>query len=342
MQPYPGTAQARDRFVLDRRPSRQTHDPFQSHGVLVDEEPSTDGTTVHVVTIFLTGRECPWRCVMCDLWRYTIATDTPKGALPTQIAAARQLLTEQYPRTAIRQLKLYNAGSFFDPRAVPDEDVEAIARGLEGLPGVIVESHPSLVGERTRRFLDALHRVRPAPTLEVAMGLETGHPEALERLNKHMTKDGFLAAAGRLASLGAGLRVFLLVSPPFVAKDEQDEWLVRSLDLAVRAGASVVSLIPTRPGNGALEALAEMGSFQPPRLHDLERSHALALDHAPQSTRVLADLWDLDRFADCLSCRDARRRRLLAANLEQRPQPPVPCTSCGGTAAIASARHRSA
>ena len=87
------------------------------------------------------------------------------------------------------------------------------------------------------------------------MGLETAHPEALERLHKHMTVEEFAAAANRLKDRGVSLRVFLLISPPFVPFVDQDDSLLASIDVAFSCGASVVSLIPTRTGNGALEAL---------------------------------------------------------------------------------------
>jgi hypothetical protein len=41
--------------------------------------------------------------------------------------------------------------------------------------------------------------------------------------------------------------------------------MMRSIDVAFGSGASVVSLIPTRTGNGAIDAL-EVHEFAPPRL----------------------------------------------------------------------------
>ena len=75
---YPIGRAARDRFVLERRGPRPPHDPWRHQGLIVEDE--RDGATaasLDVATVFLTGRECPWRCVMCDLWRHTTATDTP-------------------------------------------------------------------------------------------------------------------------------------------------------------------------------------------------------------------------------------------------------------------------
>jgi radical SAM enzyme (TIGR01210 family) len=328
---YPTTGAARDRFVLERRGPRTPHDVWRHQNLIVEDERTAEGPIARVATIFLTGRECPWRCVMCDLWQYTITTDTPFGAIPSQIASARRALEQQ--RESVTQIKLYNAGSFFDPRAVPEDDYHDVALQLAGLGRVIVESHPALIGSRVDRFLEALdpHRSTsggPA-RLEIAMGLETASPGALERLHKRMTVDEFAAAAEALKSRGVALRVFLLVSPPFVPPDEQDAWLLRSVDVAFSSGATVVALVPTRPGNGALDALAADGDFRPPRLEDIERSLELAQARHHDRGRIFVDLWDLERFARCPHCLEARRRRLHAMNLEQRLLPPPSCPHCG-------------
>jgi radical SAM enzyme (TIGR01210 family) len=333
--PYPTSGAARDDFVIGRRPSRLVRDPWQLQGVVVENELGAGGLIERTGTVFLTGRECPWRCVMCDLWQHTIEGDTPPGALPAQIAAARQRLQMESPPITV--IKLYNAGSFFDPRAVPEGDYDAIAHGVEGFSRVVVESHPALIGERVDRFLDALdaHR-RPAGMrahLEVAMGLETAHPRALERLHKRMTMDDFVSAADRLTRRGVAVRAFLLIAPPFIPREEQERWLLRSIALAFDCGASVVSLIPTRGGNGALEALSADGLFEPPTLDEVERSvdaaHLWRQAHVSareSGVRIFVDLWDLERLATCPACFDARRDRLHTMNLEQRVLPRAVCS----------------
>ena len=150
------------------------------------------------------------------------------------------------------------------------------------------------------------------------MGLETAHPGALARLNKGCTLDDFAAAARALAAHGVGLRVFLLVHPPFVPHEDRTPWLLRSIDAAIDAGASMIALIPTRGDTGAMEALTTEGLFAPPSLATLEDAAAQAIRHAAGRARVLADLWDLAAFATCPACLDARRARLLRLNLEQR------------------------
>lgn len=330
---YPDGHAARDKFVVERRGARPAHDPWRAQGLVFEDELTRGGSTAQVATLFLTGRECPWRCAMCDLWTHTTTTDTPRGSIAAQVAAAAEEIALSSRRTT--HIKLYNAGSFFDPRAVPETDYDTIAAHLFSFERIIVESHPLLVGGRTVRFRDALNRhaaidaMRPA--LEVAMGLETANPEALDKLNKRMTLDDFASASDRLLGLGLALRVFVLVSPPFIAHDDQDEWLMRSVDFAVDCGASVVSLIPARGGNGTMETLASDGLFAGPSLSDLERSLALGLESSrirATGTRVFADLWDLDRFSACAHCLQARRTRLRAMNLAQHHLPDIVCLHC--------------
>src|SRR5438105_6568233 len=150
IDPYPQRLAERDRWVISRRPARNSLDPRRPYAFFVEDERDTAGKIVRVATIFLTNRECPWKCVMCDLWRNTLAEPVPIGAIPAQIEYALERLPPA------DQVKLYNSGSFFDPGAIPPEDSTAIARQVHGFRRVIVECHPALVTDRCLRFRDKL------------------------------------------------------------------------------------------------------------------------------------------------------------------------------------------
>lgn len=279
-------------------------------------EPDADGRPVPVGTVFLTGRECPWRCVFCDLWKHTIPERTPRGAIPAQLDAALPRLR------GARWVKLYNAGSFFDTSAVPPDDLPAIASRARSFERVIVECHPSLVRDGAARFRDLLG----GPNLEVAMGLETVHPEVLPRLGKRMTLSSFARAASLLSKEAIALRAFVLVGLPLLPAAEAAEWAVRSASFAFDQGATVVSLIPVRGGDSRLDGPERQGRFTPPSLGTLEAAveDGVRLGRG----RVLADLWDLAAFSTCPACFPARQARLLALNLSQAVPPPVACASC--------------
>jgi radical SAM enzyme (TIGR01210 family) len=312
---YPELPADRDRWILARRPDRESLDPRRPYAFFVEGECSKGGTVLPVSTVFLTNRECPWRCVMCDLWRNTLTEDVPLGAIPTQIDYALARLLKA------RQIKLYNAGSFFDRRAIPMEDFPAIADRVNSFERVIVESHPALIGESSLRFRDLLK----AP-LEVAMGLETVHPEILPRLNKRMSLPQFADAADFLRNHEMDLRVFVLVKPPFMAEEEAFDWAARSIDFAFDCGATAVTLIPTRGGNGAMDDLAGNGEFSPPSMATLERAFVYGL--GLERGRVFVDLWNMHPNESCPHCYNRRVERLQAMNLRQIILPPAPCRAC--------------
>ncbi len=313
---YPQSAAARDQWILDRRPARETVSASQPYACFVEEECGPDGRVEPVATIFLTNRECPFRCTMCDLWRNTLTESVPLGAIPAQIDFALQQLS------AARVVKLYNSGSFFDPRAIPPNDYAAIADRIQHFDRVIVECHPGFVNERCLEFRSLL-----SGRLEIAIGLETAHPETLEKLNKRMTLQQFSAAATFLRSHDIDLRVFILVQPPFMRPDEALHWASRSLDLAFDCGATAATLIPTRGGNGAMEALAASGNFTTPSLSLLEDAAAYGL--ARKRGRVFTDLWNIQPEVECAHCFRSRLQRLREMNLHQSLTPVVRCKMCG-------------
>jgi radical SAM enzyme (TIGR01210 family) len=315
---YPATNLERDKWVLERRPARETLDPQKPYLFFVEQELSASGEILPVATIFLTNRECPWHCVMCDLWRNTLTSSVPPGAIPAQIDFA----LSQLP--AARVLKLYNSGSFFDSRAIPVEDHPAIAARADNFECLIVETHPALVDDHCLRF-----RERLKCRFEIAMGLETVHPDVLPKLNKRMTLDQFATAATFLRAHDIDLRVFVLVRPPFMQPHEAVLWAQRSVDFAFDCGATAVTLIPTRGGNGAMEVLAGNHQFSPPRLETLEASFSYGL--GLKRGRVFADLWDADKIVACPVCRSRRIARLGQMNLSQINPAPVRCQSCAPT-----------
>lgn len=316
MSTYPEIAADRDRWILSRRSPRPLLNSREPVAFFAEDEYSAAGIVEPVATIFLTNRECPFRCVMCDLWRNTLSDSVSSGAIPAQIDFALDRLP------SARVIKLYNSGSFLDPRAIPAEDYAAIAELLQAFDRVIVESHPAFVGPRCVEFRNLL-----AGKLEIAMGLETAHPAVLDKLNKRMTLEQFAAAGSFLQANGMDLRVFILVQPPFMKPEEALQWAQRSLDFAFNCGATAATLLPTRGGNGAMEALAEAGEFARPSLATLEE--ALTYGLSLRRGRVFADLWDLRTDDEVNCCFRPRIERLRQMNLRQQVANEVTCDVCG-------------
>lgn len=299
--------------VEQYRPEKQQMDPMLPYLSLNERELQADGSLKSVNTIFLTNRECPFKCVMCDLWRHTLDEPTPKGAIPNQIKIALSKL----PNAEV--VKLYNSGNFFDGKAIPREDYQEIAELLEGYDHVIVENHPKLIGPFISRFKNMLRG-----SFEIAMGLETIHPIAMPKLNKQITKKNFERAVLYLNEQEIASRAFILLNPPFITDStENRKWCIRSVKFAFESGVSSCTIIPTREGNGMMEKLRESGNYTPPNLTEIENvfDEALKLKRG----RVFCDVWDLQLFTDCDICYPLRKQRLEQMNLTQEIQPRFKC-----------------
>lgn len=303
-----------DRRIRDLRPPKSPVDPFTAQGSLFEDERRPNGAIERALTVFLTGAECSFTCSFCDLWKLTIDGPTPRGALTTQLAKAIDGVTAD-------RLKLYNASNFFDNNSVPAEDLPAVAKLASGFNALTVESHASTIGKRALDFAEGLDA-----RLEVAVGLETIHSAALDQLNKRLDIARFDRAALLLRDNDIDLRVFVLLGAPFIPTNESIEWTVRTVEHAAKSGASVVSIIPVRGGNGEMERLEQIGEFTPPRLCQLEQTLDECLRY--KETVVTADLWDLSRLSRCEHCFNQRVERLKRTNLTGLIEPRIHCDFC--------------
>jgi radical SAM enzyme (TIGR01210 family) len=302
-----------DKWILSQRGEKNKVDPYKPYGWIVEKERLNSGEIEEVGTIFLTNSECPFHCLMCDLWKNTTNTPAPSGAIPDQI----RLALGQMP--AIRHLKLYNSGSFFDPRAIPPEDYSAIAAILDGFETVIVESHPQFIGKRTLDLSDKLHG-----RLQVALGLETVNPSILNLLNKKMDLKAFEKSISFLSQNNILSRAFILLKSPFLTEEEAIYWAERSLDFAFSTGVECCTIIPVRQGNGAMDELLKKGYFQLPEIHSLEQ--VLEYGIHLNAGRVFADTWDLELFSKCVKCFDSRLKRIESMNLSQKILKQIRCS----------------
>ncbi len=302
-----------DRWILSKRGNKNAVNPRKPYAWLVEKERSSSGIIEDTAIIFLTNRECSFHCLMCDLWKNTTDVSIPAGAIPEQIEWALKQMPEA------RNLKLYNSGSFFDERAIPEEDYKSIASLVRNFETVIVESHPRLINEKCLIFRDMLK-----PDLQIALGLETVHTEVLRKLNKQMTLDDFRNSVSFLAQHGILSRAFILLRPPFLSESEGIFWAERSIDFAFSAGVECCTVIPVRAGNGAMDLLMEKNYFAQPDIRSLET--VLEYGIRLNSGRVFADVWDLGMFSSCMKCIDKRTNRLITMNQNQKIASPVRCT----------------
>jgi len=298
--------------ILAARPARNVVDPNVPYAFLVEPEYTTAGQLEEVATIFLTNRECPFRCLMCDLWQNTTTETVPVGAIPRQIDFALERLP------AASHIKLYNSGNFFDKRAIPPADHAALSQRLQPFRTVIVENHPRFCTDVCVDFSTQIDG-----QLEIAIGLETVHPQVLQRLNKQMTLGDFERAVQFLRGNDIQVRAFILLRPPYLSEPEGIDWALRSLEFAFALGVGCCAVIPTRAGNGIMQQLEADSMFTPPSLRSLE--HVTETGLRMNAGRVFADLWDIEKLIACSDCGSERIQRIHEMNLTQQVPPALAC-----------------
>ena len=246
----------------------------KANGVFTEQELTRRGVMEDHNIILTTNKECPFKCVMCDLWKNTLDERVEDGMVAKQVKDALSDLP------FAKHLKLYNAGSFFDRQSIPKQDTFDIADIIEEYETLIVEAHPKLIGTPCFDFSQYLH-----PQLDVAMGLETVDPNVLPRLNKGMTLDDFERATVDMLEHDIFVRAFILLRTPWQTEEEGIYWAKESIDFAQAIGVECCTIIPLRhnPRN-------ESADFEPPRLESLEEVVEYGLSR--NKGRVFGDSWD--------------------------------------------------
>ena len=318
--PYPDTPSQRTQWIRKLRKEIVRPSEASQPAILLETEPDENGHPIQTGTIFLINRECPWTCVMCDLWQHTTVKPLPIGHVPRQIEQAIAQLKAKAVEP-IRHIKLYNSGSFFDAGAIPLEDYASITSLLNEFDRVVVECHPKLIGTHTLEFATMLQS-----KLEIAMGLETASDDILQRLNKRFMLSDYEDACALLIEHSIDHRAFVMIQPPFVHPDQTQELCLESVRTAFDYGAACVAMIPTRITTGAMNVLKESGNLHPLSLEQVESCFdaALALKHG----RVWLDLWDLKHLQTCPTCFERRKNRIETMNATQSILPKTTCTSC--------------
>ena len=250
-------------------------DASKAYGVFSEPELTRSGHIENHNIILTTNKECPFKCVMCDLWKNTLDTRVAKGKITQQVFDA----LNQLPKA--KHLKLYNAGSFFDRQSIPKQDTFDIADGLHAqeYETLIVEAHPKLIGTPCFEFAEYLQM-----QLDVAMGLETVDPNVLPKLNKNMTLDDFERATTKMLNHGIYVRAFILLRTPWQTVEEGIYWAKESIDFAQRIGVECCTVIPLRENDRFDEP------FEPSPPGTLKEVVAYGL--AKNKGRVFGDMWD--------------------------------------------------
>jgi archaeosine synthase beta-subunit len=272
------------------------------HSLIEVERIGRDQVTTQ--TVFLTGRECPLACTMCDLWKHTLTMPTAVGSIPQQIQDAIE------GKANTQWLKLYNASNFFDPLAIPPDDYAAIAFLSNRYERVVVENHPKFDNRLIKQFQDLL-----ACKLEIAIGLESTDDDVLRLLNKRFTSQQVEFIVRAWINRGIDIRAFVLIKPPASTPHQWFESTMKTVESAFKWGVRHVSLIPTRADWGLLKMWQSYGLYDPPSLDDIKRVARSLNEFDRDYQSISIDVWDWSQIrSDDQTALEILRQQVSHAN----------------------------
>ncbi|RRJ33482.1 archaeosine biosynthesis radical SAM protein RaSEA [Halocatena pleomorpha] len=248
-----------------RARNQQTYDPHEPTRVWLDEDNTPSGVYQSLTIILNTGG-CRWAraggCTMCGYVAESVDGGTvPHAALVDQIEACLEHERE-HADTPADLIKIYTSGSFLDEREIPAKTRRAIASTFADRERIVVESLPDFVDrEKLQDFTEV------GLDVDVAVGLETATDRVRhDCVNKYFDFEDFERASETASAVGAGIKAYLLMKPPFLSESEAITDMKRSIRRCAEH-AHTVSMNPTNVQRHTMvEELYHDGGYRPPWL----------------------------------------------------------------------------
>lgn len=211
-------------------------------------------------------------------------------------------------------LALYNDGSFFAPREVPDDVQLHIGRlvSQSRVRELVVESLPQFITRnRMEKFVASLGEVH----LQVGIGLQSATPFVREVcVNTSFSNQCFEQAIEILASLKVTPKIYIMIKPPFLTEEEGVIDTLHSIEYVLRLGIRDITLCPTRISQNTLAwELYKAELYSPPNLWSIID----IIQNAPRNVRLRVACINLkkDDFDavvpdSCANCREALTKAL--------------------------------
>jgi archaeosine synthase beta-subunit len=294
---------------------RSTKPPEQFISTWVEDD-VVDGRRTQAQVVVMNSLGCIYEksagCSMCGYYTETLAKRPPAEAYIAQI---KQAVAMAAPGTEV--LKIYTSGNFLDEREVQREAQEAIVDlAATRFKRLLVESRPEFV---------TVERVKPllgrGVELEIAFGLESANDRVLdETVNKGNTAEENRQGALRARALGARVKSYLLLKPPFLTEAEAIEDSVESAVFAAPF-SDTVSINPVNIHTGTLvERLFYDGAYRPPWLWSVVEVMRRAIPLMEGRARLMSAPTGASTSrgaSNCRKCDEGVLKAIAAASADQ-------------------------
>jgi len=229
-------------------------------------------------TIILRTKGCSWAlgetggCSMCGYIQDSYLEDMDPNHIINQFEYALQMkLEEMYGSKEDFIIKIFNSGSFFDENEISGHVREHIYKkiaDIENVKEVVLETRVEFI---SKEMLEILHQNLKNKYIEIAIGLETVNDYIRNHyVNKGLLYEDFIKKLELLKEYNIGIRVYLLLKPPFLNEQGAIDDCVYSLLKLVRLEVDTISINPVNIQKGTLvEYLWHQKRYRPPWYYSL-------------------------------------------------------------------------
>lgn len=166
------------------------------------------------------------------------------------------------------EFKLYNSGSFFDEKDVPEEFRIKFLKKIKnrfGISRLSVESRPEYLINRSNVINETKKILEPIQ-LEIGVGLESSNNSILRDCwNKGFSIEDYKKSVHIAQSLNIRFKTYIFIKPPFLTESEAIIDAIKTGCDAIDIGTDVISFNPCNIQNGTLvNHLYKQDRYQPP------------------------------------------------------------------------------
>lgn len=168
------------------------------------------------------------------------------------------------------ELKIFNSGSFFDNKDVPQELKSQIIKLLKKNPSIrklSVESRPEYLLENYDEIISYKNSLNPI-NLEIGIGLESSNNTILRDCwNKGFSFEDYKESVEKIRSQDIKIKTYVFVKPPFLTELEAINDTIQTIQDVFRIGTDIISVNPCNIQKGTLvDHLFKKDKYQPPWL----------------------------------------------------------------------------
>ena len=252
------------------------------------------------ITMVIPTVGCTWAlsksggCSMCG---YINDSTLDENTNPEEYFDQEWAKLQQDPRfSEVQAVKLYNSGSFLDPKEIPvaqQKSIMAKIAQFDNIQEFVIECLPEIINMQID-VLKELKEIFHNKPIYIGVGLESTNAYILRSyVNKPFTfENQFIKCVKNADKVGAEVKAYLLLKPPFLTEQEAIDDAISSIRDAFQVSeCKIVSLNPVCVHADTLvDLLWKKQEYSPPWLWSILEVLKECQQYVPENGKLICEV----------------------------------------------------